>query len=104
MSKEQPMRYGDVFSGVQGNLAKETVAPGDAALMQKAEAKAMGQTPKAGVAAAMQSAADFNERHGFVKHGQVNPEVSKQGVGVKATIGGQHVGSYGTKSGSHGKK
>lgn len=82
MSQEQAISYGDVFPGVQGELAKAAVAPGDAALMQSAESIATGQTLKGGPAATMQSAAARNELSGHVGHGQVGRVIAEKGVGV----------------------
>jgi hypothetical protein len=51
---------------VEGELAMTPVAPQDAAMMQAAESAVLGQAPKGGTAAAMQSAARRNERLGVV--------------------------------------
>jgi hypothetical protein len=62
--QEGAIRYGDVFPTVSGGLAKQPVAPQDAATMQSAETMAFGETVKGGPAATMQSAAMRNERMG----------------------------------------
>ena len=59
------VRYGDVFA-VKGELARAPVAPQDAAMMQAAESAVLGQAPRSGTAAVMQSAARRNERLGVV--------------------------------------
>lgn len=79
MSQEQPRRpqeeegikYGDVFH-VEGDLRNKTVAPVDAAMMQKAENAMLGRTQKGGAASVMQSAAMKNERDGVVGHNDVS--------------------------------
>ncbi|KAI5054738.1 hypothetical protein GOP47_0029883 [Adiantum capillus-veneris] len=84
MSQEQqphrPVTYGDVFS-VKGDLAKQPITPGEAALMQSAEALALGHTIKGGVAAVMQSAATENVRTGSVKE-DAHSVVADEGVTV----------------------
>ncbi|GLJ12174.1 hypothetical protein SUGI_0186000 [Cryptomeria japonica] len=55
----EAITYGDVFKARE-DLAKQPVTPGDAALMQSAETRALGQTQKGGVAA------QANERAGVV--------------------------------------
>ncbi|CAA6662786.1 unnamed protein product [Spirodela intermedia] len=64
------VKYGDVFA-VTGELAEQPVAPGDAAMMQRAEHLVTGHTQKGGPASIMQSAAAHNERAGFVRHRDV---------------------------------
>ncbi|KAL8481770.1 hypothetical protein ACS0TY_028066 [Phlomoides rotata] len=49
--QDEPIKYGDVFP-VSGDLAKQPVAPKDAAVMQSAETRMQGQTQKRGPAAA----------------------------------------------------
>ncbi|OIV90824.1 hypothetical protein TanjilG_15557 [Lupinus angustifolius] len=94
MSQEQPQRpeekeaikYGDVL-GVKGDLASNTVAPKDAAMMQKAENAKLGMTQKGGAAAAMQSAATKNEKSGVVGHNDTSKVASDGGVNVTETDG-----------------
>ncbi|KAI4317839.1 hypothetical protein L6164_025673 [Bauhinia variegata] len=113
MSQEQPRRpqadqaaikYGDVFN-VSGELAYKPIAPEDAAMMQSAEARVLGQTQAGGAAATMQSAATINEEAGVVGHRQVTDETGDRGVTVTETkvpgrrivteaVGGQVVGQY----------
>jgi hypothetical protein len=99
------IRYGDVFPAVSGGLAKQPVAPQDAATMQSAETMAFGETIKGGPAATMQSAAMRNERMGVVGHGQATDVAAEQGVSVSETrvpggrvvtefVAGQAVGQY----------
>ncbi|KAK6120075.1 hypothetical protein DH2020_046205 [Rehmannia glutinosa] len=111
MSQEQPqkpdpVKYGDVFD-VSGKLASQPIAPQDAAALQSAENIVLGQTPKGGPAAVMQSAADLNKRIGAVSQGDMSDVISDQGVTVAQAdfgggfrvvteaIGGQVVGQYG---------
>ncbi|GAV81842.1 LOW QUALITY PROTEIN: SMP domain-containing protein, partial [Cephalotus follicularis] len=63
---QDPTKNGDVFD-VSGDLASRPVAPRDAALMQSAEAVALGQTQKGGPAAVMQAATTVNQRAGQVQ-------------------------------------
>ncbi|KAK7280116.1 hypothetical protein RJT34_25178 [Clitoria ternatea] len=113
MSQEQPRRpqqghdpikYADVFD-VSGDLAKKPVAPEDAAMMQSAETRVLGQTQPRGAAAMMQSAANKNERAGLVGHHDVNDVPGDRGVTVTETrvpgrrivteaVGGQVVGQF----------
>lgn len=78
---QDPIKYGDVFS-VFGDLAQKPVAPEDAAMMQSAEARVLGQTQPGGAAAVMQSAATRNERSGLVGHRDVSDVAGDQGVTV----------------------
>ncbi|WOL20652.1 late embryogenesis abundant protein D-34-like [Canna indica] len=80
----EPIRYGDVFP-VVGDLADQTIAPRDAALMHSAESKALGHTPKGGAASTMESAATRNEQRGVVGHDQFSPTPANQGVSVTQT-------------------
>ncbi|CAM0943147.1 unnamed protein product [Alopecurus aequalis] len=108
------VRYGDVFA-VGGELAGTPIAPQDAAALQAAESAVLGQTPKGGSAAVMQSAAARNERVGAVAHGESTGATAEHGVTVSETrvpggrvvtefVGGQHVGQYveGTATGGGG--
>lgn len=71
---------------VKGDLAKQTIAPKDAAMMQSAEAMVLGQTQKGGPAAVMQSASMQNERAGVVGHDQASDAPANQGVDVTETV------------------
>ncbi|KAG4918996.1 hypothetical protein AAZX31_20G135300 [Glycine max] len=112
MSQEQPRRpkgqnpikYGDVFV-VSGDLAQKPVAPEDAAMMQSAEARVLGQTQPGGAASVMQSAATRNEQAGLVGHRDVTDVTGDRGVTVTETkvpgrriiteaVGGQVVEQY----------
>lgn len=87
MSQEQPRReeegikYGDVFN-VEGDIGSRTVAPVDAAMMQKAETQMHGKTQKGGAAASMQSAAMKNERDGIVGHNNMSENAADGGVSI----------------------
>ncbi|CAI0466140.1 unnamed protein product [Linum tenue] len=107
-----PIRYGDVFD-VSGDLASKPIAPEDANMMQSAETMVFGQTQKGGPAAAMQSAATFNERAGLVAHRQATDAVSSEGVMVSETdipgariitesVGGQVLGQFVQPAPVHG--
>ncbi|XP_072991672.1 late embryogenesis abundant protein D-34-like [Typha latifolia] len=82
--EDEPIKYSDVFP-VGGDLADQTIAPQDAAMMQSAENIVMGQTRKGGPAAVMQSAATVNERVGAVRHDQASDIPREQGVTVTET-------------------
>lgn len=87
MSQEQPRRpikYGDVFS-VEGEIAEMAVAPRDAALMQTAENAMLGQIQKGAAASMMQSAAERNEKGGFVGHDDMTDVAACQGVSITET-------------------
>lgn len=92
MSQEQPRRpkgqnpikYGDVFV-VSGDLAQKPVAPEDAAMMQSAETRVLGQTQPGGAASVMQSAATRNEQAGLVGHRDVTDVTGDRGVTVTET-------------------
>ncbi|KAK7343596.1 hypothetical protein VNO77_12457 [Canavalia gladiata] len=101
---QDPIKYGDVFD-VSGDLAKKPVAPEDAAMMQSAETRVLGQTQAGGAASAMQSAATRNEQAGVVGHRDVTDVTGDRGVTVSETqvpgrriitesVGGQVVGQY----------
>lgn len=79
-----PIRYGDVFP-VAGDLADQAVAPRDAAMMQSAETRVYGQTPKGGPASVMEAAAAFNELRGAVGHEQFSDVPGSQGVSITQT-------------------
>ncbi|CAJ1977203.1 unnamed protein product [Sphenostylis stenocarpa] len=81
---QDPIRYGDVFD-VSGDLAKKPVAPEDAAMMQSAETRVLGQTQLGGAASIMQSAANQNEQAGLVGHRDVNDVAGDRGVTVSET-------------------
>ncbi|KAL5770733.1 hypothetical protein ACOSP7_014887 [Xanthoceras sorbifolium] len=82
---QQPMTYGDVFIDVEEELAQKPVAPRDAAIMQTAENAMLGQNQRGGAAAAMQAAAERNERGGFVGHDQLNDAAGDGGVSITET-------------------
>ncbi|XP_024981905.1 late embryogenesis abundant protein D-34-like [Cynara cardunculus var. scolymus] len=97
-SQEEPIKYGDVFN-VSGKLANKPITPQDAADMQAAETKVLGQTVKGGPAAVMQSTANVNENRGLVGR------YDDQGIAVSDTeyaghqiitesVGGEVVGQY----------
>ncbi|KDP21437.1 hypothetical protein JCGZ_21908 [Jatropha curcas] len=100
-----PITYGDIFN-VHGNLASTPVAPVDAATMQAAENRVLGETRRGGPASAMQSAANVNLREGFVDPDEASNvarddqiEVSESdGPGgdrvITETIAGQVVAQY----------
>ncbi|CAK9309978.1 unnamed protein product [Citrullus colocynthis] len=101
---QDPIKYGDVFN-VSGELASKPIAPRDAATMQAAENMVLGQTPRGGPAAVMQSAANINERIGLVGHSDVSDVARDEGVTVTETVvdgqrfvvesvGGQVVGQF----------
>ncbi len=102
MSQGQPRRnegqelpeaitYGDLFN-VTGGLAAQPVTPQDAALMQSAETRALGHTQREGVASVMQSAAEMNERPGFVDRCAEDTAVGEEGVTVaEAQLPGMNV-------------
>ncbi|XP_031473022.1 late embryogenesis abundant protein D-34-like [Nymphaea colorata] len=79
-ARTEPIKYGDVFD-VSGGLADQPVAPRDAAMMQSAENLTLGQSPKGGAAAAMQSAARRNENAGLVGHDERSP-AAREGMTV----------------------
>ncbi|MCE3216305.1 hypothetical protein HAX54_006071 [Datura stramonium] len=80
---ESPVKHGDVFH-VKGELAGETVAPRDAAMIQSMEHRTYGHISKGGPASVMQSAANQNERAGFITHQDVNA-AANQGVSITDT-------------------
>ncbi|KAJ4830144.1 hypothetical protein Tsubulata_019930, partial [Turnera subulata] len=84
VEEDNPIKYGDVFN-VTGDLARETIAPEDANMMRSTESAAFGQTMRGGPAAVMQSAADYNERAGFVGHRDVSDAAGVKGVTVTET-------------------
>ncbi|URE17482.1 late embryogenesis abundant protein [Musa troglodytarum] len=105
--QEQPIRYGDVFA-VSGSLAGEAIFPRDAAMMQSAENRVLGQTLQGGAASGMESAATWNEQRGLVAHEQFSDTPGRQEVSVTQTdipgcpgqrvvtefVAGQAVGQY----------
>ncbi|KAJ3702448.1 hypothetical protein LUZ61_006153 [Rhynchospora tenuis] len=84
-TNDQGVKYGDVFD-VKGDLAGQTIAPQDAALMQSAETMVLGQTQRGGPAAVMQSASRQNELTGVVGHDQASYAPAHHGVTVTETI------------------
>ncbi|CAN1271012.1 Late embryogenesis abundant protein 31 [Linum perenne] len=105
------VKYGDVFS-VHGDLAREPVAPVDAAALQSAEARVLGRTPRSGPGAVMGSAATVNYDAGAVDRNQITDSVRDHGVSVSADdVGGARVvtesvaadaGEVGTEGGGDG--
>lgn len=81
---QDPIKYGDVFD-VSGDLAQKPVAPEDAAMMQSAETRVLGQTQPGGAASAMQSAATRNEQAALVGHRDVTDVTGDRGVTVTET-------------------
>lgn len=81
---QDPIKYGDVFN-VSGDLGQKPVAPEDAAMMQSAETRVLGQTQPGGVAAAMQSAATRNEQAGLIGHRDFTEVTGDRGVTVTET-------------------
>ncbi|KAL5070090.1 hypothetical protein RYX36_020977 [Vicia faba] len=101
---QEPIKYGDVLP-VSGDLAQKPVAPEDAAMMQSAESRVLGQTQPGGVASVMQAAAAKNEQAGIVGHQDVTDVTGDRGVTVTETqlpgrrivtesVGGQVVGQF----------
>ncbi|GAB4835966.1 hypothetical protein Ancab_000885 [Ancistrocladus abbreviatus] len=107
--EKEPIKYGDIFATVQGNLAEQPVAPRDASMMQKAENVVFGKTVKGGAAATMQSAATQNERAGFVGHCDATDSAAR-GVGITEgdlsdrTLVVETVGDQVVKVGEHNKR
>jgi len=81
---QDPIKYGDVLP-VSGELAQKPITPEDAAMMQSAESRVLGQTQPGGVAAVMQSAATRNEQAGIVGHKDVTDVTGDRGVTVTET-------------------
>ncbi|KAL0558424.1 hypothetical protein IC582_002994 [Cucumis melo] len=91
---EEPIKYGDVFPHVEGDLAHKPVTPEDAAALQAAETALLGKTLHGGAAAAIQSAAAKNERAGLVDRGNdvgdiVADDVSMNAKRVTNLVGAQ---------------
>ncbi|KAH1084142.1 hypothetical protein J1N35_023903 [Gossypium stocksii] len=78
---QEPINYGDIFSG-KGELAEKAVAPKDAAMMQKAGNSVIGHTQKGGVDASLQSATSKNESSGLVGRERFSADF---GVYIKET-------------------
>ncbi|KAL6005242.1 hypothetical protein ACLOJK_005804 [Asimina triloba] len=83
--EEEPIKYGDVFPAVGGNLSEQPIPPQDASMMQSAENTVLGQTQKGGPAAVMKSAAARNERAGYVGHRDVTEVAAEEGMTVTET-------------------
>lgn len=103
-TNQEPIKYGDVLP-VSGDLAQKPIAPEDAAMMQSAESRVLGQTQPGGVASVMQAAATKNEQAGIVGHKDVTDVTGDRGVTVTETqlpgrrivtesVGGQVVGQF----------
>ncbi|CAL5201002.1 unnamed protein product [Lathyrus oleraceus] len=102
--EQEPIKYGDVFN-VSGELSSQPIAPRDAAAMQSAEDKTLGQTRKDGPASLMTSAAQKNEDAGLVGHNTATNIGRNEGVAVSETcdsgkrvitetLGGQVLGKF----------
>ncbi|CAI8593236.1 unnamed protein product [Vicia faba] len=102
--EKEPIKYGDVFN-VSGDLSSQPIAPRDAAAMQSAEDKTLGQTLKDGPASLMTSAAQKNEDAGFIGHNTATNIARNEGVAVSETcdsgkrvitetLGGQVLGKF----------
>ncbi|XP_058758961.1 late embryogenesis abundant protein D-34-like isoform X1 [Vicia villosa] len=102
--EQEPIKYGDVFN-VSGELSSQPIAPRDAATMQSAENKTLGQTRKDGAASLMTSAAHKNEDAGFIGHNTATYIARNEGVAVSETydsgkrvitetLGGQVLGKF----------
>lgn len=83
--EQKPIKYGEVFSNVKGELATKPITPRDAAIMQSAESQVLGGTHKGGPASLMETAAAANERAGIVPHNAVTNIARNEGVTVSAT-------------------
>ncbi|XP_038880249.1 late embryogenesis abundant protein 47-like [Benincasa hispida] len=81
----EPIKYGDVFPHVEGDLAHKPVMPEDAAAMQSAETALLGKTLQGGAAAAIQSAAAQNEMAGLVGCGNDTGNVVADDVSMTET-------------------
>ncbi|GLJ12576.1 hypothetical protein SUGI_0193750 [Cryptomeria japonica] len=84
-TESEAITYGEVFK-VRGDLARQAISPGDAALMHSAETRALGQMQKVGVAARMQEAAHVNEMAGVVDKGDDTSLAAVQGMAVTETV------------------
>ncbi|KAM1042047.1 hypothetical protein FF1_031200 [Malus domestica] len=84
---QEPIKYRDVFN-VSGELADSDrpVMPRDAATAQAAENLVLGENPRGGPAAVMQSAATYNERFGPVGHLDATKVAREESVTVTETI------------------
>lgn len=80
----EAIKYGDVFN-VSGELAAKAIAPQDAATVEAAEKSVLGWIPKSGMATVMKSAADHNQRHGFVRHDDITDAVNDSGTEIAET-------------------
>lgn len=83
-AQAQGIRYGDVFN-VSGNLAGQTIAPQDAATMQRAEYAVLGAPQPGGPADVMTSAATLNQYTGVVRGNQASDLAQQQGITVTET-------------------
>ncbi|KAI4333065.1 hypothetical protein L6164_017917 [Bauhinia variegata] len=88
-TKPEPIKYGDVFN-VSGELASKHISPQDAATMQAAETRVLGQTQMGGPAEAMQAAAVINERASLVSSDDVTDIAKNQGISITDTKVGNH--------------
>ncbi|XP_057800896.1 late embryogenesis abundant protein D-34-like [Salvia miltiorrhiza] len=103
-AKAEAIKYGDVFN-VSGDLAAKPITPKDAAAVELAENLVLGENPKSGMATVMKSAAELNERRGFVRHDDTTDVVRDGGTEIAETtvvghrlvtesIGGQLLGRF----------
>lgn len=82
--KVEAIKYGDVFD-ISGELAAKPITPKDAAAMQLAENRILGENPKSGMATVMKSAAELNERRGLVQHDDTTDVVRDSGTEISET-------------------
>ncbi|XP_058758965.1 late embryogenesis abundant protein D-34-like [Vicia villosa] len=82
--QQEPIKYGDMFN-VSGDLSSQPIAPRDAAAMQSAEDRTLGQTRKDGPASLMTSAAQKNEGAGLIGHETATNIARNEGVAVSET-------------------
>jgi len=85
--QQEPIKYGDVFN-VSGDLSSQPIAPRDAATMQSAEDRTLGQARKDGPASLMTSAAQKNEDAGFIDNNTATNIARNEGVAVSETNDG----------------
>ncbi|MED6194799.1 hypothetical protein PIB30_031899 [Stylosanthes scabra] len=103
--ESEAFKYGEVFN-VSGELGQKPITPTDAATMQSVEGQILGETPKGGPAAVMESAAARNQKAGVVGCKDVTNIAQNEGVTISIdtnesgnhviteTLGGQVVGQY----------
>ncbi|MCE5167438.1 hypothetical protein HAX54_002179, partial [Datura stramonium] len=79
---QEPIKYGDVFEVSSEKHASKPIMPKDVAIMQSAENKELGHTPKGGPASIMQSAAALNRQFGGVGRDDMMDVARDKGVVV----------------------